>query len=314
MREAHVTQRISEDRLISIRRGLDNPHDADQLEQISTMLNIESNRLSQYLSDATSVARSDFPINAHLKFLPVDVSGRVMEPLRYRVNDENIPVSDAIKLLRSPTGSDRFHISEPVTFEEANDAAEFEHVDNHRRIDIVEAATRRSLNGPVELNVKSIPFDQIPSVIQPAGRALSVVDSSNEQVLSEPIEFLDQPPSASGLALATFLIDERTNERVQLTPEQHRIITQQAEFTPRTCLTYLVNSENVVVSKPIRMSATAQQLSHASDRAVLHRLSIYQNKREQLLADATHATNPDQLEKFIEKILPLLGENRRAFD
>ena len=127
---------------------------------------------------------------------------------------------------------------------------------------------------------------------------------SNEQVLSEPVEFLDQSLAVSPvsqLALVTFLIDERTNDRMQLTPEQHRIILEQAEFTPRTCLTYLVNSENVVISKAIQMFTKAQPISHAADRAVLHRLSIHQEQRETLQTEQI----------FVEKILPLLGETHR---
>ena len=191
---SEIAMGLNADPLHRVRRDPGETHDADRLEQISTMLNIESSRLSQYLSSATSVDRSNFPMNAHLKFLPIDISGRVMEQPRCLVNEGDIPVSNEIKFLRLPIDSDRFRISddkrqvcitdqhavpisEPITFADAsNDAVEFQYVDNHRRIEMVEAATRRPLIGPVELAVKSVPFEQIPSVIQPAGRPCLVID------------------------------------------------------------------------------------------------------------------------------------------
>jgi hypothetical protein len=114
-------------------------------------------------------------LNTKLKFLPVDISGNIIESPLYLVNDQNIPISDELKPIRLPCESDRFHISndkcqltivdknqiplsDPITFKQLTSALiEFEYSnDDQRSVRIIETL----LHEPITLNVKPVPSDQ----------------------------------------------------------------------------------------------------------------------------------------------------------
>ncbi len=82
------------------------------------------------------------------------------------------------------------------------------------------------------------------------GQTLFIVDN-NDRPLSKPIQLIDHTYTSlniSELNLGTFLYDEKTNEKVLLTPEQYLIARQQAEFTPRKFMTYIIDKDNVPIS------------------------------------------------------------------
>jgi hypothetical protein len=164
----------------------------DQLTAIHTELEMESNRSLQNLLRVTSARRRSghplFPINATLKFLPVDTTGHVMEQPLCLVDEQNMPISDEIKLVRLPTPSARFQIStdmralviadendvpisQPIDFQRLTpEIVKFEYVgDDRRTVQVIEVVSRRPIGEPVPLNVKAVSFDKLPTTLQPTG-------------------------------------------------------------------------------------------------------------------------------------------------
>ena len=153
----------------------------------------------------------------------------------------------------------------------------------------------------------------------------------NDHPLSQPIQLIAQTPSE--LKFATFLYDEKTNEKVLLTPEQNLIARQQAEWTPRKFLTYIIDKDQIPISEPISISELGIQLRHLTENVISNKLQFLDSKRQQFLdrwtsfEDKTellenissqykliHSHIEDRLdklqteEKVIEKIVPLLGK------
>jgi hypothetical protein len=151
----------------------------DKIKQIHSLLNISSNQIQKNLSKIISARyQSDYPnisLNAKLKSLPVDISGNVIEPSLYLVNDQNIPISDELQLIRLPCESDQFHISNdkcqliivdknqiplsnPITFQQLTSGSiEFEYAnDDQRSVRIVETSSHKS----IMLNVKPVSSNQ----------------------------------------------------------------------------------------------------------------------------------------------------------
>lgn len=151
----------------------------DQLREIHDQLNIQSKQIQKHLSNITFARYQsnypNIPLNAKLKFLPIDNSGNIIESSLYLVNEENIPISDELKLIRLPCESDQFHISndrcqltiidknqipisDPITFKQLTSASiEFEYVNNDQRsVRIIETPSHE----PIILHVKSVSSDQ----------------------------------------------------------------------------------------------------------------------------------------------------------
>lgn len=149
--------------------------------------------------------------------------------------------------------------------------------------------------------------------------------------LSQPIQLIAQKPSE--LKLATFLYDEKTNEKVLLTPEQNLIARQQAEWTPRKFLTYIIDKDQIPISEPISISDLGIQLRHSTENVISNKLQFLDNKRQQFLDRWTSSEDKTELlenissqyklinsfiddrldklqteEKVIENIVPLLGK------
>ena len=85
-------------------------------------------------------------------------------------------------------------------------------------------------------------------------------------LLSKPIELLDQHSSSqdsSSRHLATFLTDEITHEKNRLTAEQHLIAMQQAEFTQRELVTYVMDKHEAIISEPVQALDLPMQQGHA---------------------------------------------------
>lgn len=110
--------------------------------------------------------------------------------------------------------------------------------------------------------------------------------NNNDQPLSKPIQLIDQTDSSlkiTDLDLATYLYDEKTNTKVLLTPEQYLITIQQAEFTSRKFLTYIINKDKMPISEPIQISDTEIQIRHSIENTVSNKLNLFDKKRHELL-------------------------------
>ena len=130
----------------------------------------------------------------------------------------------------------------------------------------------------------------------------------------------------SELHLGTFLYDEKTEQKVLLTPEQYLISQQQAEFTSRKFLTYIINKENTPVSEPIQISDATIQTRHSIETMVSNKLNSFDRKRGEELdhfnslgntseeCELLHGYIQDRLDKLkteeniIEHIVPILSE------
>ncbi len=149
-----------------------------------------------------------------------------------------------------------------------------------------------------------------------------IVDD-HDRPLSKPIHLLNH--TTSEFSLATFLYDEKTNEKVLLTSEQYLIARQQAEFTPRKFITYIIDRHQTPISEPIQISDREIQIRHATENIVSNKLDFFDKKRHQLLnhlissEDISHEYKllnnyiQDRIDKLktegkvIEYIIPILG-------
>ena len=150
----------------------------DRLQRIHHLLSTQSIQIQNSLSNISAArSRSDHPnvsLNAKLKYLSTDTSGTIIEPSLYLVNEQNIPISDQLRMIRTPVPSDRFAISmdqseltiidqdhrpisDPITFKQVPSiSTRFEFVDDdQRRVRMLETPAHE----PITLNVKSIPAD-----------------------------------------------------------------------------------------------------------------------------------------------------------
>ena len=154
-------------------------------------------------------------------------------------------------------------------------------------------------------------------------------------LLSKPIELLDQYSSSqdsSSLHLATFLTDENTHKKNQLTAEQHLVAIQQAEFTQRELLTYVMDKRDTIISEPIQALDLVIRQGHAVEEALIRDLHRRDDERDRLVTQPMstddqarlidgiskeytlmHGYTQDRMdqlktaEKTIEYILPILG-------
>jgi hypothetical protein len=167
------------------------------------------------------------------------------------------------------------------------------------------------------------------------GQALFIVDNNNRP-LSKPIQLIDDTYSSLNISefkLATFLYDEKTNEKVLLTPEQYLIARQQNEFTPRKFITYIINKDNIPISEPIQISDIGIQMRHSTENSVSDKLNLFDKKRHELMDRLKSSENKNEVlkdisneyelinayiqdrldklkteEKIIEQIVPILGQ------
>jgi hypothetical protein len=164
------------------------------------------------------------------------------------------------------------------------------------------------------------------------GQSLFVVDN-NDRPLSKPIDHSHSSSNSSELHLATFLYDDKINEKILLTPEQYLISVQQAEFTSRKFLAYVMNKDQIPISLPIHISDTGIQMRHLIENIISNKLNLLNSKRQVLfdqlessghinellkcitseyeLIDAYLQDRLDKLkteEKIIEQIVPILGK------
>ncbi|CAF0769492.1 unnamed protein product [Rotaria sordida] len=162
----------------------------DKLEDIHNILNKESNKIQKYLLNITTARyhsnHPNFPLNAKLKYFPIDNLGNLIEQPLCLINKQNMPISDELNLIRLPYESDRFHISndkyeltivdkneiplsEPITFKQlTSESIEFEYIDDNRQtIQIIEIASHHPIHKSIMLNVKPISFDKLPTIKQP---------------------------------------------------------------------------------------------------------------------------------------------------
>ena len=180
-------QKLNDEKIQAIKMNIDKLDSQqtefpEKLREIQYLLHTQSDQIQNHLSNITSARyQSDhpnIPLNAKLKFLPVDSSGTVIDPPLALVDDQNIPISDELKLFRLPIASDRFQISndqceliiadenqipisDPITFRPLTSATiEFEYVnDDQQSIRIIEVPSHMPVNQSIMLHVKSIPFD-----------------------------------------------------------------------------------------------------------------------------------------------------------
>ena len=105
------------------------------------------------------------------------------------------------------------------------------------------------------------------------------------------IDLIDSSLKITDLDLATFLYDEKTNQKVLLTPEQYLVTIQQAEFTPRKFLTYINNKDKIPISEPIQISDTEIQIRHSVENTVSKKLNLFDKKRHELLNHLSENSN-----------------------
>ncbi|CAF5145812.1 unnamed protein product, partial [Rotaria sp. Silwood1] len=132
-------------------------------------------------------------------------------------------------------------------------------------------------------------------------QALFVVDS-NDQLLSKSIQLLDHTYSSLNISdcdLVTFLYDEKTNEQTLLTPEQYLITIQQAEFTSRKFITYIINKDKAIISEPIQLSDIGIQIRHSTENIISNRLNLFDGKRRELFTYLESSENNNEFLKII---------------
>ena len=155
----------------------------DKLKEIHNMLDLQSNQIQRNLSNITTARyhsdHPNFPLNTKLKFVLVDVSGGLIEEPLHLVNEQNMPNSSELNLIRLPNELDRFHISndkheltiidhneiplsEPITFKHiTSESFEFEFTtDDQRTVQIVETPSHQTITKSIRLNVKPISSDK----------------------------------------------------------------------------------------------------------------------------------------------------------
>ncbi len=165
----------------------------DKLKEIHDILDRQSNQIQKNLLNITTARyysnHPNIPLNAKLKFLPVDISGTLMEQPLCLVDEQNMPISDELNLIRLPFKSDQFHISNdkyqltiidknkiplsnPITFKQlTSELIEFEYTNNDQQaVQIIEISSHNPINKPIILNVKPVSFDKIPTTEQPASK------------------------------------------------------------------------------------------------------------------------------------------------
>jgi len=296
----------------TIQKAKENINKPDEIQQV---LRTQSNQIQKNLSNIL-VARHhsnypNIPFNARLKHLPVDNKGIPIEPAIYLLDEQNHPISDQVELIRMPMPSDRFQISndqqqliivdknqipisDPITFQQL--PVQFEYLDDeHQSI--------RISDQPLPIHIKSIgPINNQVHTDQ----ALFVIDN-NDRLLSKAIQI----PSAldlSKLKLATFLYDEKLDDKVLLTPEQYLVSQQQTEFTSRKFLTFVINENDEPLSEPIEILDSTKQIEHSIEHIISKKLASKHVDYELL-----HGYIEDRLdrlkieENIIEQIVPILG-------
>jgi hypothetical protein len=155
----------------------------DTLTEIHNSLDLQSNQIQKNLSNITTALyhsnHPNFPLNVKLKFLPVDTSGTVLEEPLYIIDEQNIPISDELNLIRLPHESDRFHIStdkdeltivdtnqiplsEPITFKHlTSELLKFEFTDDHQRaVQLIKISSHQPIDKIITLNVKPVSYHQ----------------------------------------------------------------------------------------------------------------------------------------------------------
>jgi hypothetical protein len=202
---------MNEERIQQIKMKIDKIIDSDEfidkLKDIHEALEVETNRIQKHLLNITTAryhsAHPNFPLDAKLKFLPVDNSGCFMEQPLCLIDEQNMPISDEINLVKLPTEFDQFQISndkceliivdrdkvplcEHITFKQlTSESIEFEYVDDERRtIQIIEIPSYRQMNRLIKLNVKPVSFDKLLAIEQPAGERQRQYPHSRKQVFS----------------------------------------------------------------------------------------------------------------------------------
>ena len=147
----------------------------NQLKSIHHVLTIQSNQIQKNLSKITTARyhsnHPNIPLDTKLKYLPVDNSGTLTQSPLYFFDEQNMPISDQLKILRVPTESDRFQISndkhqltivdknkvpisDPITLKQFSpEWIEFEYItDDQQSVQIISSDT----NQPLTLHIKSI--------------------------------------------------------------------------------------------------------------------------------------------------------------
>ncbi|CAF1261150.1 unnamed protein product [Adineta steineri] len=358
IKQEYLEQKMNEENIQDIKSNIDKALEFDQ-EQIEFMnkskevheqLDKQSNKIQQNLFNVTTARDNsnhpNFSLDIKLKYLPIDSCGILMKKSLYLVDEQNMPLSDKLHLIRLPNESDRFQISDdsyeliiidnnniplsdPITFKQlTSELIQFEYINNDQRT--IQISSHGSINRSIMLNVKPLSFDKSPT-----SYVLFVVDN-NDYPLSKPIQLIEPTDSIlniSELKLSTFLYDEKKNEKVLLTPEQYLISIQQSEFTSRKFLTYIVSKNNQLLSEPIDISDIAIQKKHAIQNILSKKLIILDRERHKLfdhfnlnetkneflkiilneyeLMNGYVQDRLDKLkieEKIIEQIVPILDE------
>ncbi|CAF1625727.1 unnamed protein product [Rotaria magnacalcarata] len=324
IKNEHIVQKTNKEKLQTIKLNIDKVAGIDseklefieKLEEIHRALNIESNEIQKNLSNITTARyysnHLNFPFDVKLKYLPVDDSGNLMEQPLCLVDEQNMPISDKLNVLRLPIESDRFHISndkyeltivdkneiqlcEPITFKQLTmESIEFEYIDNNRQVvQIIETSSRHPINRSLRLNIKAVAFDKLPT-----RQVLFVVDNNDQLVLSKPIQLLEHISSSLDISdcnLVTYLYDEKTDEISLIPSEQRQITMQQAEFIAKKFLTYIVDKEKTIVSEPIEISDTGIEIRHAIETKISNRLDLFERKRNELFNNLKASENKNEL-------------------
>ncbi|CAF0920812.1 unnamed protein product [Adineta ricciae] len=327
----------------------------DDLVAINQELDIQSIEIRNHLQNIMTMRlnsnHSSLPLNAILKVFPMNQLGRPIEQPACLVDEQDVPLSDPVHFIRLPQDTDRFQISndmyeltivdehnvsicDPITFKRfTSELITFEYSDSDRRV--VEVSAHSFTVKIISLRLRLVPFDQLPETEQPTSQSLFVTDKRN-QLLSKPIQLTDDISTSlnvSEFKLVTFLIDEKTNNQVLLTPEQYLITSQQAEFTSRYFVTYLTDQDDRLISESVQTSDFTMQTINAIEDTVLKRLVQYDRTRHHLFDSTVSATDSQELlatisnelhfmhtyiedrmnklkieEKIIEQILPILDE------
>ncbi|CAF1497745.1 unnamed protein product [Adineta steineri] len=358
IKQEYLEQKMNEEKIHDIKINIDKALELDQeqiefmdqFKEIHQQLDIQSNKIQENLFNIHTARDNsnhpNFSLDIKLKYLPIDTCGILMKQSLYLVDEQNMPLSDKLHLIRLPNEFDRFQISndnyeliiidnnniplsDPITFKKlTSELIQFEYINNDQRT--IQISSHDSIDRSIMLNVKLLSFDQSPT-----SYALFVVDK-NDYPLSKPIQLTEPTDSLlniSELKLSTFLYDEKMNEKVLLTPEQYLISIQQSEFTSRRFLTYIASKNNQLLSEPIDISDIAIQKKHAIENILSKKLIIFDKERHKLFDhlnfnetkneflkiilneyDLMNGYVQDRLdklkieEKIIEQIVPILDE------
>ncbi|CAF1561008.1 unnamed protein product [Adineta steineri] len=191
IKQEYLEQKMNEEKNQDIKINIDKLFEfdqeqiefMDQLKEIHEQLDKQSNKIQQNLFNINTARDNsnhpNFSLDIKLKYFPIDTCGILMKQSLYLVDEQNMPLSDKLHLIRLPNEFDRFQISndnyeliiidnnniplsDPVTFKQlTSELIQFEYTNNDQRT--IQISSHDSINRSIMLNVKPLSFDKSPT-------------------------------------------------------------------------------------------------------------------------------------------------------